>query len=115
MPLWKFRTFEEAEAHLDERPTSPEASLGTALFLLSISEAARRGTAPPNGAWCAIGTWRRVKQIDGASRSNRCGGPLPRAPRGRTLKETAAVRSWLGRGPRPGVARLSEGSCPAYP
>lgn len=43
MPLWKFRTFEEAEAHLDQRPTSPDASLGTALFLLSISEAARRG------------------------------------------------------------------------
>lgn len=43
MPLWKFHTLEEAEAHLDRRSTSPEASLGTALFLLSISEAARRG------------------------------------------------------------------------
>jgi hypothetical protein len=49
MPLWKFRTFEEAERHLDRRPTTPESSLGTALFLLTLSEASRRGirTAQP--------------------------------------------------------------------
>jgi len=39
MPLWKFRTLEEAEHHLDQRSTTPEASLDTALFLLSLSEA----------------------------------------------------------------------------
>jgi hypothetical protein len=43
MPLWKFRTLEEAERHLDRRPTTPESSLDTALFLLSLSEASRRG------------------------------------------------------------------------
>ena len=43
MPLWKFRTLEEAERHLARRPTTPEASVDTALFLLSLSEASRRG------------------------------------------------------------------------
>ena len=43
MPLWKFRTLEEAEAHLDRLPTSPESSLGTALALLGLAEGARLG------------------------------------------------------------------------
>ena len=43
MPLWKFRSFEEAEAHLDRLPTTPESSLGTALALLTLAEGARRG------------------------------------------------------------------------
>ena len=43
MPLWKFHSLEEAEKHLDRRATTPQASLDTALFLLSLSEASRRG------------------------------------------------------------------------
>jgi hypothetical protein len=43
MPLWKFRTFEEAERHLDHIPTTPETSLDSALALLALSEGARRG------------------------------------------------------------------------
>lgn len=43
MPLWKFHSLEEAERHLDRRPTTPEAALGTALFLLTLSEASHRG------------------------------------------------------------------------
>lgn len=43
MPLWKFRSFEEAEAHLDRLPTTPESSLGSALALLAFTEGARLG------------------------------------------------------------------------
>lgn len=43
MPLWKFRTLAEAEAHLDRLPTSPESALGTALALLALAEGVRRG------------------------------------------------------------------------
>ena len=43
MPLWKFRSFAEAESHLDRLPTTPEASLGSALALLTFAEGARRG------------------------------------------------------------------------
>jgi hypothetical protein len=43
MPLWKFRSHEEAEAHLDRLPWTPESSLGTALALLELAEGVRRG------------------------------------------------------------------------
>jgi hypothetical protein len=43
MPIWKFRSFEEAEAHLDRLPTTPESSLGSALALLALAEGVRRG------------------------------------------------------------------------
>ncbi|HET9765945.1 MAG TPA: hypothetical protein VFS60_03805 [Thermoanaerobaculia bacterium] len=43
MPLWKFRTAEEAERHLDRLPTTPQRSLSSALALLTLSESARRG------------------------------------------------------------------------
>ena len=43
MPLWKFRTFEEAEAHLDRLPTTPDSSLRSALALLTFGEGVRRG------------------------------------------------------------------------
>jgi hypothetical protein len=43
MPLWKFRSLEEAERHLASLRTTPDASLRTALFLGRISEAGRRG------------------------------------------------------------------------
>ena len=43
MPIWKFRTFEEAETHLDRLPWTPESSLGSALALLDLAEGARRG------------------------------------------------------------------------
>ena len=43
MPLWKFRTFEEAEAHLERLPRDPTTALRTALALLALSEGARRG------------------------------------------------------------------------
>ncbi len=43
MPLWKFRSFEEAERHLDSMPTTPESSLGSALALLTLAEGVRRG------------------------------------------------------------------------
>ena len=43
MPLWKFRTFEEAEAHLNRLPADPSTALATALTLLTLSEGARRG------------------------------------------------------------------------
>jgi GNAT superfamily N-acetyltransferase len=43
MPLWKFRSLEEAEAHLDRLPRTPESSLRSALALLALSEGARRG------------------------------------------------------------------------
>lgn len=43
MPLWKFRELADAEAHLDTLPTTAETSLRTALFLLTLSEAQRRG------------------------------------------------------------------------
>ena len=43
MPLWKFRTLEEAEAHLDHLPWTPESSLGSALALLALAEGVRRG------------------------------------------------------------------------
>jgi hypothetical protein len=43
MPLWKFRSFEEAESHLDGLPFTPESSLGSALALLALAEGARLG------------------------------------------------------------------------
>lgn len=43
MPLWKFRTLEEAERHLDRLPRTPESSLGSALALLALAEGVRRG------------------------------------------------------------------------
>lgn len=43
MPLWKFRSFAAADAHLARRPTTPEASLETALALLALAEGIRRG------------------------------------------------------------------------
>jgi hypothetical protein len=43
MPLWRFRTFEEAERHLDRLPTTPQASLDSALALLTLAEGVRRG------------------------------------------------------------------------
>ena len=43
MPLWKFRTFEEAERHLDHLPWTAESSLGSALALLALAEGVRRG------------------------------------------------------------------------
>ena len=43
MPIWKFRTLEEAEAHLDRLPWTPESSLGSALALLGLAEGVRRG------------------------------------------------------------------------
>jgi len=43
MPLWKFRTLEEAEAHLDRLPWTPESSLGSSLALLALAEGIRRG------------------------------------------------------------------------
>jgi hypothetical protein len=42
MPLWKFHSLAEAERHLDSLPTTPEASLGSALALLTLTEGARR-------------------------------------------------------------------------
>ena len=43
MPLWKFRSFEEAEAHLDRLPWTPESSLRSALALLELAEGVRLG------------------------------------------------------------------------
>ena len=43
MPLWKFRSFAEAEAHLDRLVRTPESSLGSALALLVLAEGTRRG------------------------------------------------------------------------
>ena len=43
MPIWKFRTLEEAETHLDHLPWTPESALGSALALLELAEGARRG------------------------------------------------------------------------
>jgi hypothetical protein len=43
MPLWKFRSLAEAEAHLDHLPVTAESALASALALLSFSEGARRG------------------------------------------------------------------------
>jgi hypothetical protein len=43
MPLWKFRSFAEAERHLDHLPTTPQRSLDAALALLALAEGARRG------------------------------------------------------------------------
>jgi hypothetical protein len=43
MPLWKFRTFAEAEAHMDRLAVTPEVALATSLALLALGEGARRG------------------------------------------------------------------------
>ena len=42
MPVWKFRTFEEADAATSASPPG-EVALRTALVLSSLDEAARRG------------------------------------------------------------------------
>jgi hypothetical protein len=52
MPLWKFRTFEDAERHLDTLPFTPTAAVETALALLQLSEGARRGVrTTQRGLW----------------------------------------------------------------
>jgi hypothetical protein len=43
MPLWKFRSLAEAEAHLNVLPSTPESSLGSALALLAFAEGVRLG------------------------------------------------------------------------
>src|ERR1044072_3240699 len=42
MPLWKFTSLAEPERPLASLPTTPEASLGSALALLTLTEGARR-------------------------------------------------------------------------
>lgn len=63
MPIWKFKTLEDAAHHLNHRPNTPEASVGTALFLLSLSEASRRGIRTvPRG----IHRYRTVEEAEAA-------------------------------------------------
>jgi hypothetical protein len=68
---------EEAERHLDRRPTTPESSVDTALFLLSLSEASRRGIRT---AQCGL-IWYRSIEEAGAARERHAREQLQRADR----------------------------------
>lgn len=61
MPIWKFRTFEEAEAHLDHLPWTPESSLGSSLALLALAEGIRRGVRTTQ---CGITRYRTLAEAE---------------------------------------------------